>query len=86
MRIAVDVMGADHGPEVIINGARMALAANPAIAKLIFVGREDEIAAAMSRCGCTDPRVSVLHASEVVTMLDKPTDAVRRKHFVNTGV
>jgi len=79
MRIVVDVMGGDHGPEVIIDGARLALANNAAISELYFVGREDEINAAMSRVGCADPRVHVLHASQVVTMEDKPAEGVRRK-------
>ncbi|MGA2556510.1 MAG: phosphate acyltransferase PlsX [Verrucomicrobiota bacterium] len=79
MRIVVDVMGGDHGPEVIIEGARLALAANSGISELYFVGREDEINAAMSRVGCADPRVHVLHASQVVTMEDKPAEGVRRK-------
>ena len=48
MRIVVDVMGGDHGPEVIIDGARLALESNASITELYFVGREDEIKAAMS--------------------------------------
>ncbi len=79
MRIVVDVMGGDHGPEVIIGGARLALASNAAITELFFVGREDEIQAAMSRVGCHDPRVKVLHASEVISMEDKPVEGLRRK-------
>jgi glycerol-3-phosphate acyltransferase PlsX len=79
MRIVVDVMGGDHGPEVIIDGARLALASNAAITELYLVGRENEIRTAMTRVGCTDPRVHVLHASEVITMEDKPAEGVRRK-------
>jgi glycerol-3-phosphate acyltransferase PlsX len=79
MRIVVDVMGGDHGPEVIIGGARLALQSNPAITELFLVGREDEIQAAMSRVGCHDPRVKVLHASEVISMEDKPVEGLRRK-------
>jgi len=79
MRIVVDVMGGDHGPEVIIDGARLALESNASITELYFVGREDEIKGAMARVGCADPRVHVLHASEVVTMDDKPVEGLRRK-------
>jgi glycerol-3-phosphate acyltransferase PlsX len=79
MRIVVDVMGGDHGPEVIIDGARLALASNAAITELFLVGRENEIQAAMTRLHCSDPRVHILHASEVITMEDKPAEGVRRK-------
>ena len=79
MRIVVDVMGGDHGPQVIIDGARLALESNAAITELYFAGREDEIIAAMARAGCADPRVKILHASEVITMEDKPVEGLRRK-------
>lgn len=79
MRIVVDVMGSDHGPENIIEGARLALQSNSAISQLLFVGREDEIKSAMSRTGCHDKRVSVIPASEVLTMDDKPVEGLRRK-------
>jgi glycerol-3-phosphate acyltransferase PlsX len=64
---------------VIIGGARLALESSAAITELYFVGREDEIRAAMTRVGCNDPRVKVLHASEVITMEDKPVEGLRRK-------
>ncbi len=79
MRIVVDVMGGDHGPQVIIEGARMALQSNAAITELYLVGREDEIKTGMSRAGCADPRVRILHASEVINMEDKPVEGLRRK-------
>jgi glycerol-3-phosphate acyltransferase PlsX len=79
MRIVVDVMGGDHGPQVIIDGARLALESNAAITELYLVGREDEIKAAISRTGFADPRVKILHASEVITMEDKPVEGLRRK-------
>jgi glycerol-3-phosphate acyltransferase PlsX len=79
MRIVVDVMGGDHGPQIIIDGARLALESNASITELYFAGREDDIKAAMTRVGCSDPRVKVLHASEVITMEDKPVEGLRRK-------
>jgi glycerol-3-phosphate acyltransferase PlsX len=79
MRIVVDVMGGDHGPQVIIEGARMALQSNAAITELYLVGREDEIKAALSHTGCADPRVKILHAGDVINMEDKPVESLRRK-------
>jgi glycerol-3-phosphate acyltransferase PlsX len=77
MRIAVDVMGADHGPGVVIDGSRRALKALPAIKKLMLVGNEAEIRPHL--VGVTDPRIEVRHASQVLTMDDKPVDALRKK-------
>ena len=79
MRIVVDVMGGDHGPEVIIDGVRLALQSDTKITELYLVGDEGQIEAALKRLGCTDPRVRIAHASEVLTMDDKPVEGLRRK-------
>jgi glycerol-3-phosphate acyltransferase PlsX len=79
MRIAVDVMGADHGAAVVIDGARLALSAFGAIEKLLLVGNEDQIRAHLKASGFNDPRLEVRHASQVLTMDDKPVDALRKK-------
>ena len=79
MRIAVDVMGGDHGCGVVIEGARRALAADPRITGLYLVGNQTAIHAALPPRGFRDHRMRVVHASEVLTMDDKPAAAVRRK-------
>lgn len=79
MRIAVDVMGGDHGCGVVIEGARKALEADDKIAALFLVGDKTAIHAAIPPGGFRDHRMRVVHASEVITMADKPVDAVRRK-------
>lgn len=79
MRMAVDVMGGDHGPGVVIEGARLALQAYPSITEMYLVGREEEIRAGMDRAGLRDPRVQIIHAGESLTMDDKPVEALRRK-------
>lgn len=72
-------MGGDRGPGVVIEGARQALVSNPKITELILVGREDEVHAGLSRSGLRDPRVRVVHASEFLTMEDKPIEGLRKK-------
>src|SRR5688572_17409178 len=79
MRIAVDVMGGDHGCEVVVDGIRLALQANPAITELYVVGDQKVIDAAVTRSRLKDPRLRIVHASEVLTMEDKPLVAVRKK-------
>src|SRR5437667_10236854 len=79
MRIAVDVMGGDHGCGVVIEGAKRALLADKKITALYLVGHKDQIHAALPHRGFRDHRVRVVHASEVLTMEDKPAAAVRKK-------
>jgi phosphate acyltransferase len=79
MRIAVDVMGGDHGCGVVVEGVRRALEADPQITTLFLVGDETEINSALNATGCHDLRVQIVHASEVVTMDEKPVNALRKK-------
>jgi len=79
MRLVVDVMGGDHGPEVIVEGVRLALESNAKIAEIYLVGNQDEIKAAMTKTHCRDHRIRIVHASQVLTMEDKPVEGLRRK-------
>lgn len=80
MRIAVDVMGGDHGCAVVIDGAMLALAENRKLTELHLVGNQEEISAHLRTLRLhADPRIHLVHASQVLTMEDKPVDAVRKK-------
>jgi glycerol-3-phosphate acyltransferase PlsX len=79
MRIAVDVMGGDHGCAVVIGGVKLALAADPRITSVLLVGQEDKIHPALGAAGLTDPRAQIVNASEVLTMEDHPVEGIRRK-------
>ncbi len=79
MRIAVDVMGGDHGCGVVIEGVKRALANDPKITVVHLVGRQEDIQGALAAANLKDPRIQVVHASEVMAMDDKPTVALRKK-------
>lgn len=79
MRIAVDVMGGDHGCQVVVEGAWQALRHNREITSLLLVGQQESIREALGRLRCRDERISVVHAAEVLTMEDKPVLGLRRK-------
>lgn len=72
-------MGGDHGCGVVIEGVKRALEADRKITELWLVGRPEEIQAACRAGDLTDPRVHIHPASEVMTMDDKPTVALRKK-------
>jgi glycerol-3-phosphate acyltransferase PlsX len=79
MRVAVDVMGGDHGCGVVIEGVRRALEGNKKITALYLVGDQARIHDALPARGFRDHRVRVVHTSEVVEMEDKPASALRKK-------
>jgi glycerol-3-phosphate acyltransferase PlsX len=79
IKISIDCMGGDHGPSVTIPAA-IAFAKQQPEAELILVGLEDVLRAELKKHHATNhPRLSVVHASEIVTMDDPLEVALRRK-------
>ncbi|HQR48085.1 MAG TPA: phosphate acyltransferase PlsX [Steroidobacteraceae bacterium] len=74
--IAVDAMSGDHGAEVTVPAALDVLTAIPDL-RIALVGRGDVV---RPLCGTFVPeRCSIVEASEVVGMDERPQDALRRK-------
>jgi glycerol-3-phosphate acyltransferase PlsX len=72
-------MGGDHGPSVTVPAAISFVNREPE-AELILVGQEEVIRLELKKHKVVDhPRLSILHASEVVTMDDAIEVALRRK-------
>ncbi len=76
-RIAIDCMGGDHGPSVTVPAALRFLAEAPD-AFLILVGREDVLRQHLG-AEADNPRLRIVHASEIVEMDDSPALAMRNK-------
>jgi len=85
MRIAVDVMGGDHGCGVVIAGVKRALEEQKDITTIYLVGNRADIHAALPERGFRDHRVKVVHATEVVGMEEKPVVALRKKKDSSIG-
>jgi glycerol-3-phosphate acyltransferase PlsX len=82
--VAIDAMGGDHGPAVIVEGAVQA--ARELELSSVLVGREGEIREQLRRLGAEDdPHLFVSHADEVITMEDSPSTAIRRKRNSSIG-
>ncbi|MSU61842.1 MAG: phosphate acyltransferase PlsX [Pedosphaera sp.] len=79
MRIALDVMGGDHGSKIVIEGVQQAIAEGIQVSELILVGNEAEIEQHLREHRNRDKRLRTVHASEVLTMQDKPVEGLRRK-------
>lgn len=79
IKISIDCMGGDHGPVVTVAAAISFLGRKPE-AELILVGKEDEVRAELKKHkAASHPRISIVHASETVTMDDPLEVALRRK-------
>ncbi len=77
--IALDAMGGDHGPSVIVPAALSALEHERKI-ELILVGDSETLTRELSRHGAGESaRVSIQHASQTVGMDEAPAQALRRK-------
>ena len=76
-RIAVDAMGGDFGPQVVVPGA--VLAARRNAYDVLLVGDEARIVAELNKLDTKGLRVRAVHASQVAEMSDKPLDAMRKK-------
>ena len=75
--VAVDAMGGDNAPSVVIEGA--VAAARRWQIPIVFVGDTPVIEAELAKHDCQGLQLSVVHASEVVGMHDSASDAVRKK-------
>ena len=76
LTLAVDAMSGDHGAEVAVPAALDVLASTPDL-RLIIVGRGDVVRPLLA--GADPGRCSLVEASEVVGMDERPQDALRRK-------
>lgn len=75
--IAVDAMGGDHGPEVVVSGA--VSGARRFGVSLLLHGDESLIGATLERLDTLGVDIDVVDTSEIITMDDHPAQAVRRK-------
>ena len=79
MRIALDAMGGDFAPREIVRGALLAAEDYPDH-NILLVGDRAAIEPEMSEAGGGEPsNISVVHASQLVAMNEKPVEAVRSK-------
>jgi phosphate acyltransferase len=75
IRIAIDAMGGDFGPEPIVKGTLEALKEKSF--QPILVGKKDEILSLLPK-GYKD-KILIVEADDVIDMGDAATDALKRK-------
>jgi phosphate acyltransferase len=80
VRIALDAMGGDHGPEELIAGALLAV--EQVDLQINLVGDEPLLQSYLKRIATDSKRAArlqIVHASQVVGMDEHPVDAIRKK-------
>lgn len=76
VRIALDAMGGDHGPEVVIPGAALTLEKHPDSVFLIH-GQEAACASVLDRYPALKAVSTLIHSDIAIRMDDKPSQALR---------
>jgi glycerol-3-phosphate acyltransferase PlsX len=77
MKIAVDAMGGDYAPKVVIEGS--IAAAKEYGAKVILVGDEAKIKPLLQKAKYPDGSIEIVHAPETIEMCESAALSVRRK-------
>jgi len=74
--IALDAMGGDHGPDVIVPGAAQALAKIPGT-KFLFFGDEAKIRPVLEKHSALFAVSTIIHTDKKISSSDKPSTAIR---------
>lgn len=72
-------MGGDHAPDVIIDGAAMALEETGSDCRLVLFGDEGRIRELIARKGLPEDVFEIVHTTEVITMEDHSAKAYAQK-------
>ncbi len=80
LTIALDGMGGDIGPDVVVPAALQVLKSSGDALRLILVGQEDVLSARLTRLKAKGhPQIVIRHASQQVNMDESPAQALRVK-------
>lgn len=72
-------MGGDHAPANEVAGAISAVAESKNAIEVVLVGKEDAIRQELRRFNAGPASCTIVHASEIITMDDPPTAALKQK-------
>ena len=79
-RIAVDAMGGDHSPDVVVEGVADAVKAKPGEVIVMLAGPEDRLAPLVDKLDeAAKQFIHIIHAPDVIGMDESPTTAIKTK-------
>lgn len=79
IKIAIDAMGGDSAPEVVVKGAVQAVREADGRFGIILTGPEEVVRAELDRCGYRDSLIEVFHAPQMVGMDEPPSSVLKTK-------
>lgn len=77
-RIAIDAMGGDKAPAVVVRGAWKVANEQPDW-QMLLVGDEAAVSAELDKCESKLPNIHVIHSPEVIGMDEHPVEALKAK-------
>ena len=77
LRIALDAMGGERGPEVMVAGAIQAVKNSDL--NVTLIGEENLLSRILQDHPDTGSKIQIVHSSQVVAMDESPFEAIRRK-------
>ena len=83
-RIAIDAMGGDIGPAVMLAGAEQAYKRRPDLAFILF-GDEALLRPELDRRPVLAKVAEIVHCDDVIAATDKPSQAIRRARTTSMG-
>src|SRR5690348_232647 len=84
-RIAIDAMGGDSGPAVMIAGAAKALRKDSSL-QFTFYGDEAQVRDEIERHINLRGHSSIVHSPEAIEASEKPSQAIRRARTTSMGM
>ncbi len=84
LRIALDAMGGERGPEEMVVGAIQAVEESDLDVALI--GDENILSRILQKHSFVSSRLNIVHASQTVSMGESPFEAIRRKKDSSIGI
>lgn len=85
IRIALDAMGSDHGPEVVALGAAQASLAREA-PEIVIVGDHEVLSRALAAIEHAKDKIRLVHADDVIAQTDDPRKAVTERRGSSIAV
>lgn len=76
LTIALDAMGGDAAPRMVLSGANIARNRNPQVRYLVF-GREDQVAPLLGKMPRLQAVTTLIHTDDIIGAEDKPSIALR---------
>ena len=84
-RIAIDAMGGDVGPEVMVAGAARAFGRRQDLSFILF-GDQGRLRSELAKHDALGRVCDIVHAADVITSDDKPSQAIRRAKTTSMGM